>query len=285
VSAQARDPELISVPVEGGELAALHWPADSPGAPIAVLVHGITANAMAWAPVAAALAGEFEVIAPDLRGRARSAGLPGPYGLDRHADDVATLLDTLDVQDAAVVGSSLGGRVALELATLHPGRVRSLVLLCPAFRGVEPTPAAEAFDAEEERLLEAGDVEGATALNVRTWLGPEADASAREALAAMQRNAFEVQLAADAWPEPPRPRRVVVDPEAVGAPTLVVSGGQDMDLFRATAAHLAQGIPGADHLELPWAGHLPALERPEATAQLLLDALGHPVDEGQRVAR
>src|SRR3712207_6759933 len=59
-----------SVPVEGGDLAALHWPADAPGAPVAVLLHGITANAMAWARVAGALAGEFEVVAPDLRGRA-----------------------------------------------------------------------------------------------------------------------------------------------------------------------------------------------------------------------
>ena len=81
MSAPTRDPELINVPVEGGELAALHWPADAPGSPIAVLVHGITANAMAWARVAGALAGEFEVVAPDLRGRAGSAGLPGPYGL------------------------------------------------------------------------------------------------------------------------------------------------------------------------------------------------------------
>ena len=78
---EVRDPVQIAVPVEGGELSALHWAADAPGAPIAVLVHGITANAMAWARVAAPLAGEFEVVAPDLRGRAGSAGLrTGSYG-------------------------------------------------------------------------------------------------------------------------------------------------------------------------------------------------------------
>ena len=79
----ARDPELISIPVEGGDLAALHWPADAPGAPIAVLLHGITANAMAWARVAGALAGGFEVPdGPDVPRRIedsfrhRSASLP-----------------------------------------------------------------------------------------------------------------------------------------------------------------------------------------------------------------
>src|SRR5690606_13196974 len=86
------------------------------------------------------------------------------------ADDLAALLDTLGVADAAVVGASFGGEVALELASAHPGRVRELVLLCPAAPGVPDTEASDAFDAEESRLLEAGDVEGAVRLNVTTWL-------------------------------------------------------------------------------------------------------------------
>ncbi|GAB3195335.1 hypothetical protein GCM10027261_15350 [Geodermatophilus arenarius] len=134
--AEARDPVRISVPVDGGELSALHWAADAPGSPIAVLVHGITANAMAWARVAAALAGEFEVVAPDLRGRAGSAGLPGPYGLERHARDVATLLDRFGADDDAgadatvVVGHSMGAFVA-AMAAAGPARdeVHGLVLV------------------------------------------------------------------------------------------------------------------------------------------------------------
>jgi pimeloyl-ACP methyl ester carboxylesterase len=136
VSAPTRDPELISVPVEGGELAALHWPADAPGAPIAVLLHGITANAMAWARVAGTLAGEFEVVAPDLRGRAGSAGLPGPYGIGAHAADVAALLDSLGADDdagadaAVLVGHSMGAFVAaLAAAGSARDRVHGLVLV------------------------------------------------------------------------------------------------------------------------------------------------------------
>ncbi|SFP94554.1 Alpha/beta hydrolase family protein [Geodermatophilus dictyosporus] len=133
---EVRDPVQISVPVDGGELSALHWAADAPGSPIAVLVHGITANAMAWARVAAALAGEFEVVAPDLRGRAGSAGLPGPYGLERHAADVAALLDRFGADadtgaDASVlVGHSMGAFVA-AMAAAGPARdaVHGLVLV------------------------------------------------------------------------------------------------------------------------------------------------------------
>jgi len=126
----ARSPEEIRVPVEGGDLAALYWAADAPGAPLVVLVHGITGNAMAWGPVAAALAGDCEVIAPDLRGRAHSAGLPGPYGLSAHAADVAALLDRFGADagagaDATVlVGHSMGGFVAALAAT---GIARDLV--------------------------------------------------------------------------------------------------------------------------------------------------------------
>lgn len=152
------EPVQISVPVDGGELAALHWAADAPGSPIAVLVHGITANAMAWAPVAGALAGEFEVVAPDLRGRAGSAGLPGPYGLDRHADDVATLLDRFGADreagaDATVlVGHSMGAFVAaLAAAGTARDRVHGLVLVDGGLALPEP-PGAD-VDAKLAALL------------------------------------------------------------------------------------------------------------------------------------
>nr|WP_179722437.1 alpha/beta fold hydrolase [Petropleomorpha daqingensis] len=116
------------VPVTGGELSVLHWRADSPGAPLVVLLHGITSNALVWARIAGELAGEFEVVAPDLRGRAGSAGLPGPYGLAAHADDVATLLGRFG--DAVVVGHSMGAFVAtLAASAATRYRVRGLVLV------------------------------------------------------------------------------------------------------------------------------------------------------------
>ena len=151
-------PQQISVPVDGGDLSALYWSADAPGSPIAVLVHGITANAMAWAPVAAALAGGFEVVAPDLRGRAGSADLPGPYGLDRHADDLATLLDRFGADrdagaDATVlVGHSMGAFVAtLAAAGTARDRVHGLVLVDGGLALPEP-PGAD-VDAKLAALL------------------------------------------------------------------------------------------------------------------------------------
>jgi pimeloyl-ACP methyl ester carboxylesterase len=223
-----------------------------------------------WDPLVPALSHAFRVVRPDLRGFGDSPQPPGPY---TDADDVNDLLESIGVPEAAVVGSSFGGRVALELAVTHPGRVSSLVLLCPAHRGVAPTPSVEAFSEEEGRLLEAGDLDGAVALNVRTWLGPQADEETRERVARMQRHAFEIQLAADAVEPGPQPRRVDVDPNAIAVPTVVVSGALDLDHFRAVADHLAGQIPGAESVRLSWAGHLPSLERPDAVLALLLDVL------------
>jgi pimeloyl-ACP methyl ester carboxylesterase len=243
------------------------------GPPVLLLHSGVTDRRM-WDPIVPALSHSFRVIRPDLRGFGDSAQ-PGEEYAD--ADDLDALLDHLGVDSAAVVGSSYGGRVAMELATAHPGRVSSLVLLCPAYRGLDPSgadaAALEAFGDEEGRLLEAGDVDAAVALNVQTWLGPEAGAEVRERVAQMQRRAFEVQLAADEQDPPPSMRRIEVDPTALTVDTLVVSGEHDLGHFRTVARHLAERIPGAEWVELDWAGHLPSLERPDVVLALLLDVL------------
>ncbi len=237
------------------------------GPPMVLLHSGICDRRM-WDPQLAALAPEFAVVRPDLRGFGESPLPAEPFS--NHAD-VLELLDHLDIDRASVVGSSYGGRVALELATAAPQRVARLVLLCPAFGGLAPSEAATAFERAEEDLLERGDVAGAVELNVATWLAPEADEVTRARVAAMQRRAFDVQLAAEAGPEQPELTEVEVDPAAISAPTLVVSGGRDMDHFQAIAAHLAATIPNARHQPLDWAAHLPSLERPGPVTALLAD--------------
>lgn len=71
------------VAVPGGELAVLRWKAAVPDAPVLLLAHGITANALVWASVAEEIDGRAEVIAPDLRGRAGSRGITGPWASPR----------------------------------------------------------------------------------------------------------------------------------------------------------------------------------------------------------
>jgi len=148
--------------------------------------------------------------------------------------------------------------------------VERLVLLCSAWEGVDPDPALASFAAEENRLLEEDDIDGAVELNVRTWLGPDASDASRSLVERMQRRAFEVQLeAGDDIADEERD----VDPGAVGARALMVSGALDFPRFRQIAAALADRIPEAEHMELEWAGHLPSLERPDPVTELLLRSL------------
>ncbi|MFB7311306.1 alpha/beta fold hydrolase [Streptomyces sp. NPDC056192] len=121
--------EEIRVPVAGGQLAALRWPAGEPGAPVVVALHGITANALSWGTVARMLAGRITLIAPDLRGRAASAGLPGPYGIAAHADDVASLSEGLGLDRVVLAGHSMGAFVAALAAVRHPDRFGPLLLV------------------------------------------------------------------------------------------------------------------------------------------------------------
>ncbi|MGW3655313.1 alpha/beta fold hydrolase [Streptomyces sp. NPDC005151] len=123
--------EEIQVPVNGGELAVLRWPAREPDAPVVVALHGITANALSWGPVAGLLAGHVTLIAPDLRGRAGSSALPGPYGIAQHADDVAALTEALGLGLGRVVlaGHSMGAFVTALAAVRHPERFGPLLLV------------------------------------------------------------------------------------------------------------------------------------------------------------
>ena len=120
-----------TAPVAGGTLAYGRAGAPAAGAEAIVLaLHGIAGNRMAWRSVARAVESEaqVEMIAPDLRGRADSAGLPGPYGIAAHVADVLALLDHVRIARAVLVGHSMGAYVAARVAAEHPERVAGLVL-------------------------------------------------------------------------------------------------------------------------------------------------------------
>ena len=114
------------MPVNGGPLAVAEWPGSGP---VVLAVHGITSNALCWQFVAEALGGSIRLVAPDLRGRALSRELPGPYGLSVHVADLLDVLDHLHYRRAVIVGHSMGAYVAALFAVRHPNRVRRLILV------------------------------------------------------------------------------------------------------------------------------------------------------------
>ncbi|WP_091707262.1 alpha/beta fold hydrolase [Microbacterium sp. cf046] len=118
----------VDVPVAGGDLRVGVWDAPTDAAPSVLLIHGVTASHLSWPFVADRLP-DAQVIAPDLGGRGRSNALVGPAGLAAHAHDLVAVLDALEVDNAIVVGHSMGAFVALVLADLQPERVSRVVLV------------------------------------------------------------------------------------------------------------------------------------------------------------
>jgi pimeloyl-ACP methyl ester carboxylesterase len=126
--------EVSSVAVPGGDL--VYEVTRSTSEPI-LAIHGISSHRRLWSWLHAE-APELTLVAPDLRGRADSVDVGGPFGLARHADDLALVLDALGLQTVPVVGMSMGGFVATELRRRHPDRVASLTLIDGGFP--VPTP-------------------------------------------------------------------------------------------------------------------------------------------------
>jgi 3-oxoadipate enol-lactonase len=242
-----------------------------------LLLHAGIADSRMWEPQRDAFGGAgYEVVAPDLRGFGDRRLEAAPFS---HLRDAEALLDG----PAAVVGCSLGGRVALELAVHRPDLVERLVVIAPGMPGWSWSDETRAGWAEEETAYDAGDHERAAEASVRLWIdgderAPEdVDPGFRATVLAMVLRSYEMQEGA--W-EAGAEEETVLDPP-VGArlgeircPTLVLVGENDVPDMRGIAAHVAGSIDGATLVTVPRASHLPSLERQDEVNGILLGFLG-----------
>jgi pimeloyl-ACP methyl ester carboxylesterase len=244
--------------------------------PALLLVHAGIADRRMWDDQVGPFADAgWTVIRADLPGF-HETPLPGgaPVALWATLGD---LLDHLEVERAVVVGCSLGGRVAVELALAAPERVRALVLVGSGLAGhrfAEPA-LLELWD-RSEGALERGDHEEAARVEIDTWVvgvgrGPEAvDPEVRRRVREMLLAAYAHGIADLEEPDPPAATRL----GEVAVPTLVVVGEHDRPDIHAMAAALAGGIAGAEQVVMAGTGHLPNMEQPAAFNQVVLEFLG-----------
>jgi pimeloyl-ACP methyl ester carboxylesterase len=255
----------------------LHAEETGSGPPL-VLVHAGIADSRMWEPQLGPLAESYRVIRYDLAGYGRSPLPAGPYS---HLADLYGLLDRFGIEQTAIVGNSLGGRVALELAFAHPERVSSLVLIAPGLRNWDWSEKIRRCGEDEDAALERGDLEAAVELNLRLWVdgprrAPDAvDPAVRAFVGEMQADALRVYLAAAAQDPPPGPEEDLddFDPARVEAPTLILIGDEDVPDMLKIAERLAAELPRGRRVLLPGVAHLPSLEQPDVVTRLLLDFL------------
>jgi len=244
--------------------------------PWLVLIQGLGFDRHGWGPVLPKLRRHFRLVLVDNRGSGRSGQPTGSFAVANMADDVVAVLDAVGIRRAHVLGASLGGMVAQELAIAHPERVESLVLACttPGWPFAYPMPAASV------RLLVAtAGLAGETALRRHT----ENALSARtvrdhpglvDRLVEFQRSQpsastgiLPAQAAAGAR-YAGRLRQIRIQ-----ARTLVLHGSADTVVDPRNAQLLAQRIPRATLVTFPELGHLLFWEDPAGFADVVTSFL------------
>ena len=244
-----------------------------PGAPCLLLLHSLGTSLHVWDAQAAAMAGSFRVIRPDLRGHGLTSVTPGPYSIAGMARDALALLDALGVGMAHVAGLSIGGLIAQSLAAQAPERVASLILCDTAM--VIPPPDAWAQRAASVRaggmeaiadavmarwvtpvFMDSPEAAGLRAMLLRT--DPEAYAGAAEAIAAADLTAAT---------------------SALIVPALVLVGDQDQATPVASAEALHRAIAGSSLIVLKDAAHIPTVEQAAAVSDAMLRFLSPAVTD------
>lgn len=256
----------VSPPVE------IHVLDTGSGVP-ALLLHGLGGDHTVWEYQIPTLAKGYRVLAPDLRGHGQSPLPEGAtYSFAEMEGDVFKLLDDRKVGEAHLAGISGGGLLGLQLALDAPSRFRSLALFGAMGHMDNHTRAVGQNWADTLRD------EGAAAYSRRLamdlfapdWLEANLDLAERIAKSQEARNL----RGAVQWALAMRDFDVRARLGRMRTPTLIVHGLEDNVVDPSHARLLRQAIPGSEVRLLPNTGHLVPIERPEETAQLLLEWFG-----------
>jgi pimeloyl-ACP methyl ester carboxylesterase len=257
--------------------AQLAYETTGGGDPV-LLVHAGVTDRRSWRSVTSRLAPDHLVVAYDQRGYGETTYTPEPWS---PVADAVAVLDAAGVDRAAVVGCSMGGSVAVDLALEHPERVSRLALIAPSITGgpwldVYPEPVAtleKRLDAAEE----AGDLAEMNRLEAWIWLdGPSAPegrvgGSARDLFLDMNGKALANPDPGEKLRPPPSWDRL----DQLVVPVLLLAGEYDLpDLLPVCQAALTH-LPDARLLELPGTAHLPHLEDDEPCLEAITAFL-HP---------
>jgi pimeloyl-ACP methyl ester carboxylesterase len=232
------------------------------GLPV-VFLHAFPLNRTMWEPQVGALVAECRCIPIDMRGLGDSAAAP-PYSMDRYADDVAGVLDVLQIERAVVCGLSMGGYVAFAFWRRHRDRVRAFVL-------ADTRIGADTIDnvARRRELIEMAETQGSTAVanaQIAGLMGKTTRARRPDIYDAVHRMIAQAPTdgivgALEAMIDRPDSTETCA---TIDVPTLVVVGDEDVVTPPKEARRTCDAISGSRLEVLAQAGHLSSIERPAA---------------------
>lgn len=263
------------MPVEEFNGVQLHYRRSGAGDPL-ILVHGSWVDGGVWDGVLHLLSRSFEVVTYDRRGHSRSSCPPGQGSVRDDVDDLASLIELLELGPAHVAGASLGGSIALRLAAARPELLRSVTvhepplfdLLCAEERDIPELVELRLRLATVAERLESGDLEGGARLYFEQvaetpggWGG--LDQRRRDLLLS---NAFTYL---DQCRDPDAFGIETEDLAAFGGPALFTHGDRRPPLFRRIVEMVVAVMPEARSEAIPGAAHDPQVTHPGPYAQLI----------------
>lgn len=258
----------MRIQVNGINLGYEEWGAGKP----VVLLHAFPCNRSMWAPQINALTQHqpFRVITPDFRGFGESDVPDGPYPMETLANDIAMLLDALQIEDCVLGGLSMGGYAVFAFYRAYRTRVRALILADT--RPQADTPEGRAGREENAQLAEREGSQAVVEGLLPRLLTPETlqePTGTMARLRAMMEAATPTGMAGALRGIALRPDSTDLLPQ-IHCPTLVLVGEEDVITPPAYARLLVEHIPNARLITIPRAGHLANLEQPEVFNQALI---------------
>jgi pimeloyl-ACP methyl ester carboxylesterase len=250
----------------------IHYEAMGAGEPL-LLLHGLGSRAEDWELQLPAFAPHFRVIAPDLRGHGRTTKPPGPYTVPLMTADVLGLMDALGVAAAHLVGLSMGGMIAFQMAVDRPERVLSLVIVNSG-PALQPKTAHDRLRVAQRLTLARlfGPARTGRFLSRRLFPKPEQEPLRAQLVERWARNDHAAYLASMralvGWSVRERIGKIAV-------PVLVIAGDRDYTPVAAKRGYTAQ-IPGARLEVIEDSGHATPIDQTEkfnATVLAFLRAL------------
>ena len=229
-----------------------------------LLLHGGLGDSGLWEPVVPFLADRFRTIRTDLRFFGRSVGPAGPWSWH---DDAIGVLDRLGIERAALVGLSLGGKLAIDIALAHPERLWAVVGVAPGLGGHD----GDAYTEEHEARFEAAEdkTQAMLEIDLEVWAPLGADERIRKLWHATP-DANPLPDGVEPLEPPGAPAKERLG--ELGVPTLILTAAHDPAGFREIGPLVASAAPNARHVELD-SDHYLTLREPELVAGVLLDFL------------
>ncbi len=239
-----------------------------------ILVHGGFTDHRIWDYQIDTLAKEYKVIRFDQRGYGKSDLPMGPFS---HSQDLKDLMDALGLNQAFVIGSSLGGAVALELAVQYPERVNALILVGTGMKGY-PYPPSYMTQLMEmtTKVTTEGIPAGINHIITSPWWDyffpsparPEARAKVEQAVREST-NVFRWNPMWDVELKPSAYERV----GEIKTPVLIVSNSRDIDFVHGIEDYIQEKLTNSKKIVMADCCHLPYVEKPEEFNQIVLNFL------------